>query len=69
MAKQEAAPRQLSVQSESATSAPQRGDMSGVVLAPETITSVISLQHASPKRTDDASTLMKACWALASYLR
>jgi hypothetical protein len=31
--------------------------MSGVVLAPETMTSVISPQHASPKRTDDASTL------------
>jgi hypothetical protein len=33
------------------------GDMSGVVLAPETTTSVISPQHANPKRTDDASTL------------
>jgi hypothetical protein len=31
--------------------------MSGVVLAPETTTSVVSLQHANPKRTDDASTL------------
>jgi hypothetical protein len=31
--------------------------MSGVVLAPETMTSVVSPQHASPKRTDDASTL------------
>jgi hypothetical protein len=35
------------------------GDMSGVVLAPETTTSVVSPQHASPKRTDDASTLAK----------
>jgi hypothetical protein len=35
------------------------GDMSGVVLAPETTTSVVSPQHASPKRTDDASTLTK----------
>jgi hypothetical protein len=35
------------------------GDMSGVVLAPETMTSVVSPQHANPKRTDDASTLAK----------
>jgi hypothetical protein len=35
------------------------GDMSGVVLAPETTTSVVSPQHANPKRTDDASTLAK----------
>jgi hypothetical protein len=34
-------------------------DMSGVVLAPETTTSVISPQRANPKRTDDASTLAK----------
>jgi hypothetical protein len=33
------------------------GDMSGVVLAPETTTSVVSPQHANPKRTDDAITL------------
>jgi hypothetical protein len=33
------------------------GDMSGVVLVPETMTSVVSPQHASPKRTGDASTL------------
>jgi hypothetical protein len=33
------------------------GDMSGVVLVPETTTSVVSPQHANPKRTDDASTL------------
>jgi hypothetical protein len=33
------------------------GDMSGVVLEPETTTSVISPQHANPKRIDDASTL------------
>jgi hypothetical protein len=32
-------------------------DMSGVDLAPETTTSVVSPQHANPKRTDDASTL------------
>jgi hypothetical protein len=32
-------------------------DMSGVVLAPETTTGVVSPQHANPKRTDDASTL------------
>jgi hypothetical protein len=35
------------------------GDMSGVVLAPETTTSIASPQHANPKRTDDASTLTK----------
>jgi hypothetical protein len=35
------------------------GDMSGVVLAPETATGVASPQHANPKRTDDASTLAK----------
>jgi hypothetical protein len=35
------------------------GDMSGVVLVPETMTSVVSPQHANPKRTDDASTLVK----------
>jgi hypothetical protein len=35
------------------------GDMSGVVLAPETTTDVVSLQRANPKRTDDASTLVK----------
>jgi hypothetical protein len=33
------------------------GDMSGIVLAPETTTDVVSPQHANPKRTDDASTL------------
>jgi hypothetical protein len=35
------------------------GDMSGVVLTPETTTSVVSPQRANPKRTDDASTLTK----------
>jgi hypothetical protein len=35
------------------------GDMSGVVLAPETTTEVVSPQRANPKRTDDASTLAK----------
>jgi hypothetical protein len=35
------------------------GDMSGVVLAPETTTNVVSPQHANPKRTNDASTLAK----------
>jgi hypothetical protein len=33
--------------------------MSGVVLAPETTTDVVSPRHANPKRTDDASTLVK----------
>jgi hypothetical protein len=35
------------------------GDMSGVVLTPETTTDVASPQWANPKRTDDASTLAK----------
>jgi hypothetical protein len=34
-------------------------DMSGVVLAPETTTDVVSLQRANPKRTDDTITLAK----------
>jgi hypothetical protein len=38
--------------------APAR-DTSGVDLASETKTGVVSLQHANPKRTDDASTLVK----------
>jgi hypothetical protein len=33
--------------------------MSGVVLAPETTTDVVSPQRANPERTDDASTLAK----------
>jgi hypothetical protein len=33
--------------------------MTGVVLAPETTTDVVSPQRANPKRTDDASTLTK----------
>jgi hypothetical protein len=36
------------------------GDTSGVDFAPETTTSVVSPQHANPKRTDDASTLAKS---------
>jgi hypothetical protein len=35
------------------------GDTSGVDLASETKTSIVSPQHANPKRTDDASTLAK----------
>jgi hypothetical protein len=35
------------------------GDTSGIDLAPETTTSVVSRQHANPKWTDDASTLAK----------
>jgi hypothetical protein len=35
------------------------GDTSGVDLAYETKTSVVSPQHANPKQTDDASTLAK----------
>jgi hypothetical protein len=33
--------------------------MSGIVLVPETMTDVVSLQCANPKRTDDASTIAK----------
>jgi hypothetical protein len=35
------------------------GAMSGVVLAPETTTGVVSTQRANPERTDDANTLAK----------
>jgi hypothetical protein len=35
------------------------GGTSGIDLASETKTSVVSLQHANPKQTDDASTLAK----------
>jgi hypothetical protein len=35
------------------------GDMSGIVLTPETTAGVTSPQRVSPKRTDDASTLTK----------
>jgi hypothetical protein len=35
------------------------GDMSGVVLAPETTTGVASQQHANPRRTDDVGTLTR----------
>jgi hypothetical protein len=35
------------------------GDMSGVVLAPETTTGVASQQRANPKRTDDTGTLAR----------
>jgi hypothetical protein len=35
------------------------GDMSGIVLAPETTTGLTSPQYANPKRTDDVSTLVK----------
>jgi hypothetical protein len=35
------------------------GDMSGVVLALETMTYVVSPQRANPKRTDDTNTLAK----------
>jgi hypothetical protein len=56
-AKQEAAPRRLS--SESTAPAPQRGGTSGIDLASETKTSVVSPQHVNPKQTDDASTLAK----------
>jgi hypothetical protein len=38
---------------------PPAGDMSGIVLAPETTTDVVSPQRANPKRTDDANTLAK----------
>jgi hypothetical protein len=48
----------LAVERVDDTGAPA-GDTSGVDLASETKTSIISPQHANPKRTDDASTLAK----------
>jgi hypothetical protein len=45
------------------------GDMSGVVLAPETMMGIASPQRANPEQTDDVSTLAKDLWVLASYLR
>jgi hypothetical protein len=48
----------LAVERVDDTGAPA-GDMSGVDLASETKTSVISPQHDNPERTDDASTLVK----------
>jgi hypothetical protein len=48
----------LAVERVDDTGAPA-GDTSGVDLASETKTSVVSPQHASPKRTDDASMLAK----------
>jgi hypothetical protein len=44
------------------------GDMSGVVLAPETTTGVISPQRANPKRTDDASTLAEGLLGISLVL-
>jgi hypothetical protein len=44
------------------------GDMSGVVLAPETTTDVVSPQCANPKRTDDASTLAKGLLGVSLVL-
>jgi hypothetical protein len=44
------------------------GDTSGVDLASETKTSVISPQHANPKRTDDASTLAKGLLGVSLVL-
>jgi hypothetical protein len=48
----------LAVERVDDTGAPA-GDTSGVDLASETKTGVVSPQHANPKRTDDASTLAK----------
>jgi hypothetical protein len=59
MARQEAAPRRLSDQSELTTPAPLRGDMSGVSLAPGTMMGIASRQRANLRRTDDASTLAR----------
>ena len=44
------------------------GDTSGVDLASETKTGVVSQQHANPKRTDDASTLAKDLLGVALVL-
>jgi hypothetical protein len=48
----------LAVERVDNTGAPA-GDTSGIDLASEMKTSVVSPQHANPKRTDDASTLAK----------
>jgi hypothetical protein len=45
------------------------GDMSVVILAPETTMSVVSPQHANPSRQMTPALSRRACWALASYLR
>jgi hypothetical protein len=58
--RQEAAPHRLLDQSESTTPAPQRGTCRALSShLRQTTTDVISPQRANPKRTDDASTLMK----------
>jgi hypothetical protein len=44
------------------------GDTSGVDLASETKTSVVSPQHANPKQTDDASTLVKGLLGVSLVL-
>jgi hypothetical protein len=48
----------LAVERDDGTGTPA-GDTSGVDLMSETKMSVVSPQHANPKRTDDASTLAK----------
>jgi hypothetical protein len=45
------------------------GDTSGVDLATETKTSVVSPQHANPKQAETPARSRRTCWALASYLR
>jgi hypothetical protein len=45
------------------------GDTSGVDLASETKTSVISPQHANPSGRMTPARSRRTCWALASYLR
>jgi hypothetical protein len=45
------------------------GDTSGVDLASEMKTSVVSPQHANPSRRTTPARSRRTCWALASYLR
>jgi hypothetical protein len=45
------------------------GDTSGVDLASETKTSVVSPQHANPSGRRTPARSRRTCWALASYLR
>jgi hypothetical protein len=45
------------------------GDTSGIDLASETKTSVVSPQHANPKQTTTPARSRRTCWALVSYPR
>jgi hypothetical protein len=69
VARQEAAPRRLSVQSESATPAPQRGTCR--VLSSHLRQRRMSFPHDVPTPSGLMTPALsrRTCWALASYLR